>query len=381
MDLFLPDLRHALRRLARSPGFTVLAVLTLALAIGALDRFDRQVLEKLAALPGVTQAGIATTLPLEGGPDMPFTIEGRYRGKGSDEGTGEAQYRAITPDLLAALRIPLAGGHGFTAADGVGAPGVALVNETAVRRFWPKGGALGARITLGQPFVPELADPAPRMVVGVVKDVRELGLGEDVPAIVYLPVAQMPPAFAGKLVALLPISLVVRTAGAPAGIAAALDRAVWSVDPEQPVTEVRWMGEILSRSLGLERFGSLLLGVLAVIALLLAAMGIYGVLSYLVEQRTREIGVRMALGATGGAVQRMVVRQGMTAVLAGVVLGLGGSLALTRLLASLLVGVSVHDPAAFALAPAILLAVALFASGLPARRASRMDPVVALQRD
>jgi predicted permease len=294
---------------------------------------------------------------------------------------GEAQYRAVTADLFAALGIPLKAGRPFTAADGVGAPGVALVNETAARHFWPKGGAMGARITVGQPFVPELADPAPRTVVGIVKDVRELGLGEAVPAIVYLPIAQMPASFAGKLVALLPMSLVVRTVGAQPGLAAALDRAVWAVDPEQPVNDVRWMDEIVSRSLGMERFGALLLGVLALMALLLAAMGIYGVLSYLVEQRTREIGVRMALGATGLAVQRMVVGQGMAAVVAGVVLGLGGALALTRLLGSLLVGVSVRDPAAFALAPAVLLAVALFASGLPALRASRMDPVVALQRD
>ncbi|MEA2691275.1 MAG: putative transport system permease protein [Acidobacteriota bacterium] len=378
--------------LGTAPGFSSDGVLTAKLSLpegrygnpAALDRFNRQVLEKAAAIPGVTQAAFATSLPLEGGPDLPFTIEGRYRGKGSEEGVGEAQYRAVTADLFAALRIPLTAGRPFTAADGVGAPGVALVNETAARRFWPKGGSMGARITLGQPFVPELADPAPRTVVGIVKDVRELGLGEAVPAIVYLPIAQMPASFAGKLVALLPMSLVVRTAGsggAGAGLAAALDRAVWAVDPEQPVNDVRWMDEIVSRSLGLERFGALLLGVLALMALLLAAMGIYGVLSYLVEQRTREIGVRMALGATGLAVQRMVVGQGMAAVLAGVVLGLAGALGLTRLLGSLLVGVSAHDPTAFALAPVVLLSVALLASGLPALRASRMDPVVALQRD
>jgi predicted permease len=375
--------------LGTAPGFSPDGVLTAKLSLpegrygspAALDRFGRQLLEKAAAIPGVTQAALATSLPLEGGPDLPFTIEGRYRGKGSDEGVGEAQYRAVTADLFAALRIPLTAGRPFTAADGVGAPGVALVNETAARRYWPKGGAMGARITLGQPFVPELADPAPRTVVGIVKDVRELGLGEAVPAIVYLPIAQMPASFAGKLVALLPMSLVVRTAGAGPGLAAALDRAVWAVDPEQPVNDVRWMDEIVSRSLGLERFGALLLGVLALMALLLAAMGIYGVLSYLVEQRTREIGVRMALGATGLAVQRMVVGQGMAAVLAGVVLGLAGALGLTRLLGSLLVGVSAHDPTAFALAPVVLLSVALLASGLPALRASRMDPVVALQRD
>jgi hypothetical protein len=263
----------------------------------------------------------------------------------------------------------------------VDAPGVAVVNETAVRRFWPKGDALGARVTLGKAASPDLADPAPRTIVGVVKDVRELGLGEQAPAIIYLPVAQMAPKLSAMLTAFQPINLVVRTAGTPSGIAAALDRAVWAVDPEQPVTDVRWMEELLSGSLGLERFGALLLGILALLALLLATLGIFGVLSYLVEQRTREVGVRMALGATGAAVRRMVVGQAMAAVLAGVVLGLAGALALTRLLGSLLVGVSVYDPATFALATVLLLGVALLACGLPAYRASRMDPVAALQRD
>ena len=375
--------------LGTAPGFAADHVLTAKLALPekrygdptALDRFDRQVLARLAAIPAVTHAALAVTLPLEEGPHMPFTIDGRYRGKESDEGTGMAEYRAVTADLFATLRIPLAAGRGFTAADRLGAPGVALVNETAARRFWPQGDALGARVTIGQPSMPELADPAPRTIVGVVKDVHEMGLDKEVPAILYLPVSQMSPPLSSMLVAFLPLNLVVRTEGTPPGLAAALERAVWAVDPEQPVTEVRWMEELLSRSLGLQRFGALLLGLLALIALLLAAMGIYGVLSYLVEQRTREMGVRMALGASGGAVQRLVVRQGMAAVLAGVVLGLAGSFALTRLLASQLVGVSVRDPAAFALAPVILLGVALLACGLPAHRASRMDPVVALQRD
>jgi len=375
--------------LGTAPGFAPDHVLTATLSLppgrygtpAALDRLDRQVLARLATVPAVTHAAFVTNLPLDEGPSLPFTIEGRYRSKESDEGTGQAKYRAVTPEYFAALRIPLTAGRGLTDIDGVGAPGVAVVNETAVRRFWPKGGAIGARIRVGLPFSPEIADPSPRTIVGVVKDVRELGLGLQAPAIVYLPVAQMAPTLEAMLTAFQPINLVVRTAGKPSGLAAAVERAVWAVDPEQPVTEVRWMDEILLSSLGFERFGALLLGLLALIALLLASMGIYGVLSYLVEQRTREMGVRMALGATGAAVQRMVVGQGMAAVLTGVVLGMAGSFALTRLLASLLVGVSIYDPAAFTLAPAVLLGVALLACGLPARRASRMNPVVALQRD
>jgi predicted permease len=372
-----------------SPGFAPDHLLTATLSLpserygtpAALDRFDRQVLSGLTAIPAVTQAAFATNLPIVGGPHMPFTIEGRYRGKESDEGTGVAEYRAVTADYFAALRIPFLAGRGFTAVDRLGAPGVALVNETAVRRFWPHGGAIGARITIGQPALPEIADLAPRTIVGIVHDVRELGLHQEAPAIVYLPVSQVPASFLAMMTTFQPINLVVRTKGRPRGLTAALNRAVWAVDPEQPVTEVQWMEELLSGSLGLERFGALLLGLLALLALLLATLGIFGVLSYLVEQRTREVGVRMALGATGAAVQRMVVGQAMAAVLAGVVLGLGGAFALTRLLASLLVGVSAHDPGTFVLATAILLGVALLACGLPARRASRMNPVVALQRD
>ncbi|HTQ81122.1 MAG TPA: ABC transporter permease, partial [Thermoanaerobaculia bacterium] len=370
-------------------GFSPDHVLTLKLSLPvgrygtppALDRFNRQLLERVAALPGVSTAAIATSLPMEGGPDMPFTIDGVYRGKGSQEGVGEAQYRALSPDFLVTLRIPLLGGRAFTAADGLGAPGVALVNEAAAHRYWPKGGVLGSRITLGQPFVPELADPAPRTIVGVVKNVRELGLDEQVPPIVYLPVAQMPASITEKLVSLLPESLLVRTAGRQEGLAGTLEKQVWAIDPEQPVGSVRSMEEVVARSLSLARFSAVLLGLLALVALLLAAVGIYGVLSYLVEQRTREIGVRMALGATIGTVQRMVVGQGLAAVLVGIGLGVVGAFALSRILASLLVGVSAHDPVAFFAAPLILTAVALLASSLPAHRASRLDPVEALRRE
>ncbi len=375
--------------LETSPGFAPDHVLTAQLSLpterygtpATLDRFNRQVLAKVTAIPAVTHAAFVNDLPIEGGVHMPFTIEGRYLGKGSTEGTGLAEYRAVTADLFTTLRIPLAVGRGLTTADRLGAPGVALINEAAVHRFWPQGGALGARITIGQPFSPEIADPAPRTIVGVVKDVREMGLSKEIPPIVYLPMSQMPLSLTAMMTAFQPINLLLRTQGTPSGLVASLNKAVWAVDPEQPVSDARWMEDVLSASLGLERFGALLLSILALIALLLAAMGIYGVLSYLVEQRTREIGVRMALGATGGAVQRLVVGQGMAAVLAGAVLGLGGSLALTRLLASQLVGVGVHDPATFALAPAVLLAVALLACGVPAYQASRMDPVAALQRD
>jgi predicted permease len=357
------------------PGFVADRVLTLKMSLSparysqpeALDRWSRQVIERVASLPAVEETAIASFIPMESpGPDLPFTIDGRYHGSGSNEGVGEAQYLPVTDRFLNVLRIPLLRGRSLTATDGLGAARVAVINETAARRYWPGGDAVGARITIGQPIAPELADPGPRTIVGVVKDVREKGLQEEAPAIIYLPVAQVPPSLLAKLVTLLPVTLVVR-GRTETGLAAAVEREIQAIDPEQPVTDVRSLQEIVNGSLGLQRWSALLVGLLAFVALLLSMIGIYGVLSLLVEQRSREIGVRMALGATTPAVLRLVVGQGMAAVLVGVGIGLACAFALTRVLAGLLVGVSARDPAAFVGAAVILTVVALFATGLPAQ--------------
>jgi putative ABC transport system permease protein len=378
------------------PGFATDHLLAMKLSFplarygnaAALDRFGRQVVARAEGLPGVAGAALATSLPMEPGPDLPFIIEGRWKGgrgtanaDGEHEGEGGAQYRGVTPRFFAALGIPVVAGRALTAADGAGRELVAVVNQTLARKYFPKQSPIGRRLHVGLPDVPELADPAPRTIVGVVRDVRELGLDEQAPPLLYVPIAQMPPAITQKLVELLPLSLVVKTAAAPGTIAPAVEREIWAVDPEQPVADVEPVEAIVGRSLGLQRFEAVLLGFLAVAALALAAVGIYGVLSYLVTQRTREIGIRMALGATAGYVQRLVLSSGLSAVAVGVAIGLAGALALTRLLASLLVNVSARDPVAFLLAPAILAAVAVLAGGLPARRASRMDPVRALRQE
>ncbi|HVT19101.1 MAG TPA: ABC transporter permease [Thermoanaerobaculia bacterium] len=367
-------------------GFAGDHVLTVKLSLpesrygsgAALARFADRMVERVASLPGVERAALATSLPLEGGPDLPFTIEGRYRGGGSMEGVGEAQYRAVTPEFFRLLRIPRLRGRAFAAMDGRGAQLVAVVNQTAARRYWPKEDPIGRRITLGQPAVPELADPSPRTIVGVVGDVREQGVAKPPPPIVYVPLAQMADPMATLFARLVPLNLAVRTAIPSPGLAAQIERRVWAVDPQQPVTNVATLDEVVARSLGSRRFTTALLGLLAALALLLAGIGIYGVLSHTVHQRTREIGVRMALGADAGDVLRMVIRQGLTAVLIGVALGVAGALGLTRLLGSLLYGVGARDLATFALTPLLLTLVALLAAWLPARRASRLDPVVAL---
>ena len=260
-----------------------------------------------------------------------------------------------------------------------------MINETAARRFWKGEDPLGQRIRVGVPVTVELADKMPRRIVGIVKDVRETGLDQEAPPIVYIPAGQAAPPMMTLLVRMLPVSLIVKVEGSPAGLAESLRDAVWAIDPQQPVGEIASLEQIVARSLGSHRFNMLLMGFLALLALILAAVGIYGVLSYLVSQRTREIGVRMALGASARQVLRMVVGQGLTPVLIGVALGLGGAFGLTRLLSGLLVGVSATDLTSFVLAPVVLTAVvltavALLASTIPARRASRMDPLLALRR-
>ena len=208
-----------------------------------------------------------------------------------------------------------------------------------------------------------------------------MSLDADPPQILYVPLAQIPQLVLERFMQLMPENVIVRTAVDPASVTIALQEAVWAVEPTQLVSQVLTMDQIVTRSLGSAQFNMLLLGMLSAVALLLAAVGIYGVLSFLVGQRTREIGVRMALGAARTDVERMVVRQSMTTIAAGVAVGLAGAFTLTRLLASLVHGVSVLDLATFVVSPLVLLAVALVATYLPARRAAALDPAVALKNE
>ncbi|RPJ57034.1 MAG: FtsX-like permease family protein, partial [Acidobacteria bacterium] len=241
---------------AVDPGFDASNVMTVKLSLPAaryadvrtLDRFMTGVLERVRAIPGVEAASFAGSLPLEGGPDMSFIIPGKYAGGFTGPGVGVVQSRPVTADTFRSLRIPVRRGRVFTAQDGVDAPIVAVVNETAAKRYWPGENPIGQHIVMGQPYAPMFADTKPREIVGIVADVKEAGLDEDAPAILYTPIAQLPPALSAALVRLLPVSLVVRTAADTPGLVAAVERSIWAVDPEQAAATTASMDQVVLKS-------------------------------------------------------------------------------------------------------------------------------------
>ena len=325
--------------------------------------FFRRVLEKVETLPGVRSAGVANVLPLDNAetPRLTFLIDGRAPLPGGQRLPGD--YRSVSPEYFRALGIPLLKGRYLTEGDKAGRPLVAVINETLARRYWPDGqNPIGQRLRFGSNRVWE--------IVGIVGDVKHSGLDKQVTPAVFLSYLQTPEAR---------MSLVVRTASDPASMIRAVKDQVYVVDRDQPMYKIRTMDQVVAESQSSPRFTLIVLGIFAAVALALAAVGIYGVISYAVTQRTREIGIRIALGAERGDVLRLVVGQGTALAVAGVVAGLAAAFALTRLMSSLLFGVSATDPAIFAGASLFLAAVALAASYLPARRAMRVDPMVSLR--
>jgi predicted permease len=371
------------------PGFAAENVLTMKLSLSevkygksaqTLAVFEEDVTSRLLRTPGTTAAGLALSLPLEQGPDLPFTIEGKYV-PGTQTGIGDMQFRSISAGYFDALGIKVRRGRPFTTADRAGSLPVVIINEAAAKTYWPGVNALGHRLTVGEGWDASMADKSPREIVGIVEDVRELGLGRDAPPVMYVPVGQVNDAMNALAVRLLPMALVVRSTQPVGSLSKMVSDIVQSVDPAQPVSDVRTMTEIVSRSLGSDSFNTLLLGAMAGLALLLAAVGLYGVLSQLVVQRTREIGVRMALGATSGGVLRLFLAQGLWLVGAGIVAGLLGAFGAARLLTAMLSNMSATDPWVFAAAPVVLFVVALGAIVAPVWRAARVEPARALRTE
>ncbi|WP_224247770.1 ABC transporter permease [Hyalangium gracile] len=349
-------------------------------SIEAIEDFTQRVLGRLRGLPGVQAVGFALTLPLESGLRLNFTIAGRKQGPGSESEMGLAHYRPVTRGYFDALKIERVDGRLLDELDRHGSLPVVVINEAAARRYWPGQDPLGKRVTLGS-SIPQLADPEPREIIGVVRDVRELNLEDAPEPVAYVPLGQIPQPLLTRFVRMLPQKLVIRASGDTEALAEAVRREIWAVDPAQPVSAMQGMEQILDRSLEQPRFTALLLVLMAALALALAAVGIYGALAYRVNQRLRELGVRLALGATRGALMWLVVRRALSAVLVGVALGLSAAFGLTHLLEHQLYEVSALDPMAFIVAPVVLLVVALVSTGLPALRAARVDPMVTLRAE
>jgi putative ABC transport system permease protein len=330
--------------------------------------FYDQVLERVRSLPGVVSAGYTTSVPLEWkGGTSGFVPEGLQALPGLSY---DANHRNVSADYLQTLGIPLLEGRYFDSRDNARSQAVAIVNETMARQYWPEQSALGKRFKIGDPD----SERPWLSVVGVVGDVRQMGIDVPVKAEMYLPYQQVP-----YYAWFAPRDLVIRSSGDPMNLVAAVRSEVRAVDPLQPISNIRTMEQILGEETAPRRLSMTLLATFAGLALLLAAIGIYGVLSYFVVQYTPEIGIRLALGAQTGHVLGLVLRRGMILVVLGVGIGLIASLVLTRWMTSLLYGVSASDPATFASIALMLTAVALLACYIPARRATKVDPLVALR--
>lgn len=326
--------------------------------------FLTALVERVQAVPGVLAAGTVSALPLNqsGGADfdLPITIEGRPSVERGRE--PEVDFRVASEGYLRVMGIPLIQGRGFTDEDRADAPRVALINRTTQRRHFPDVNPVGQRIAI--PW------GGSREIVGVVDDVRHRGLDAEARPEMYVPMRQE--AFGA-------ISLVVRTTGDPLPMAESIKAEIYQLDALQPVFQVSTMRELVSDSVATRRFSMLLLALFAGLATVLAAIGVHALVSYTVTQRTREIGIRVALGAARGDVVRMVVRHGLLLAAVGVAIGVVVALGVTRLLGSLLFEVEANDPLTLSAVAASFIAIALTASWLPARHAARVDPMEALR--
>ncbi len=366
---------HELRN--TNPGFRPDQLLTVDLSLPATRydttataRFYQQLLERTAALPGVQIAAAASDLPpVSDGNNWDILIDGRTIAP--DETAPSPNVRMVTREYFRAMSIPLVRGRAFGTEDTGASLPVVIINETSARSFWPNADPIGQHVRFS-PRRPWMT------IVGVARDVRSAGLAQPVPPELFLLHDQLPAVSGGSQRAMY---LILRTTGDPLTLAAPARRIVREMDPLLANIGVRSMNELMDRSVARPRFTMLLLGVFGAVALMLAAIGIYGIMSYAVKRRTREIGIRMALGGKPRDVMLLVVGQGMRLAVVGLVVGIAGGLAATRLMRRLLFGVSATDPLTFTAIALLLAAVALVASWLPARRAVRTDPTTALRTE
>jgi len=366
------------------PGYDTHNVLTMTMSISG-DRFLKtsavaQVIhdgaERINAVPGVTTTAAACCLPLQGGFGLPFNIVGRANGNSPT--TGGAEYLTVSWSYFDVFKVPVLRGRAFSENDNGAAPGVVIINQSMARQFWPKSDPLNDHLEVGAGMGPVFAEP-PRQIIGVVGDMRDASLDQDPGPTMYIPVAQMPDKVTELNSRIAPLSWIVRTRTEPHILTAAVTKAIREATGGLPVAHIRSMDEIVVVTTSRQRFNMLLLSVFGSSALLMAAIGIYGLMAYSVQQRTQELGVRMALGAQSSNIRNMVIRQGMLLAGIGLVIGIAGAFWLTKFLTGFLFGVQKWDPLAFILTPIFLCAVALMAVWLPARKATRVDPMSALR--
>ena len=368
------------------PGFDSHRVLTMQTSLAnsrfaqasAAGQLTSSGVERIQAIPGVESAAVSCCLPLETAWQLPYIVQGRpLAGKFH----GFAGWTFVSSEYFDVLRIPVLRGRAFTTRDTAGAPGVVIVNQTMARLVWPQGGALHQRLLLGRTFGPQYEADPEREVVGIVGDVRDQGLHRKPRPIMYVPLAQVPEGVQAIDFPLLPVAWLVRTRENPLVLADAVSKQVQIAAGGLPVARVRSLDQVSAQSTARSRFNTVLMGVFGFAALLLAAIGMYGLIAYSVNRRVREIGIRVALGARPADVLRTVLLQGLRLILAGLAAGIPLAFALARLLANLLFGITARDPEVFVGVPALLMIVAVLAIWLPARRASRIDPLTALREE
>ena len=379
-------IRTFLALYAVNPGFDTNNVVTMKMSLtgpkfektAGAAQMVRIALDRLRALPGVNVATASCCLPLQGGYGLSFNIVGRAPTEGPS--TGGGGFAPVSAGYFEAFKIPIKRGRSFNDRDDGNAPPVAIINEAMAKRFWKDGDPLSDRILIGggAKNMKELRDEPVRQIIGIVGDLRDGGLNNDPGPKMYVPQSQVPDALSALGFSIYPMAWIVRTAANPAPLVPAVQEQLRQATG-LPVTDVHSMDEVVSLSTARQRFNMLLMTVFGCSALLLAAIGIYGLMAYSVEQRTQEIGIRMALGAGTGQVRNMVVRQGMGLALAGVAIGIAAAFGLTRYLESLLFGVKARDPIVFVSVPLMLMVVALSSIWFPAARASRVNPVESLR--
>ena len=374
--------RSFLRIEAIDPGFNPKHVLITTLSVAGNPQYVgvrrealyRQVVDQVKSLPGIESASMINHPPMAVDVwSMNFAVEGQPPAPRGQEPT--VVFRVARPGYFQTMRIPILEGRDFTDHDTLGVPAVVIVNEKLARKFWPEGEAVGKRLTLDDPR----KDPVWLTVVGVVRNVKQWGWMDDPDNELYLSFFQNKLLLESTHPWMSAMTLVVRTADEPLSLSKAVQNAAWAVDKNLPLSHVRTYDQLIAGSVWRERFNLLLVGLFAALALVLAAVGIYGLMAYTVIERTHEIGIRMALGARQGDVMRMVIRDGMGLAAIGAGAGLAGAFVLTRFLSGLLYQVKSNDPLIFTTVPLLFAAVAFLASYVPARRATRVDPMIALR--